>query len=95
MKRARERSFLGDSIEATKKFSPFKDVLGALPAFFANREVRLSSPAHNSPLTDTSFRGLLPQEKRSSSFSLVYLHWKCILICVRPTWQSKGAGRNQ
>ena len=40
MKRARKGTLLEDAGEARKKFSPLKIILGALPAFFANREVR-------------------------------------------------------
>ena len=50
-KRARKGTLLGDPKEATEKFGPLKVVLGAIPAEYANREVRSYLPSQNSPLT--------------------------------------------
>ena len=55
--RARKETFLGDAEEATEKFGPLKVVLKAIPAFYADREVRQQHPAQNSPQTNT-FSGI-------------------------------------
>ena len=48
-KRARSATLLGGEA-ATERFGPLKVVLGAIPALYANSEVRLVSPAPSSPL---------------------------------------------
>ena len=40
--------------EAAGTFGPLKVVLGAIPALYANSEVRLRSPTQNTSLTNTS-----------------------------------------
>ena len=50
-KRARSATLLGGEV-ATERFGPLKVVLGAIPALYANREVRLVSPALSSPLVN-------------------------------------------
>ena len=42
------------TMEATGEFGTLKAVLGAIPAVYANREVRLRPPAQNSSLTNAS-----------------------------------------
>ena len=54
VKRARKGTLLGSANESTEKFCPLKVALAAIPAFFANRKVRLWSPAHSSPSTNAS-----------------------------------------
>ena len=56
-KRARKGTLLGGANEATEKFDPLKVVLAAIPALFANREVRLYSPVRNPTLTNTFLEG--------------------------------------
>ena len=46
-KRARSATLLGGEA-VTERFGPLKVVLGAIPALYANREVRLVSPAPSS-----------------------------------------------
>ena len=50
-KRARRGTLLGGEA-ATERFGPLKVVLGAIPALYSNREVRLVSPAPTSPLVN-------------------------------------------
>ena len=50
-KRARSATLLGGEA-ATESFGPLKAVLGAVLAHYANREVRLVSPAPSSPLVN-------------------------------------------
>ena len=50
-KRARSATLLGGEA-ATERFGPLKVVLGAIPALYANREVRLVSSAPSSPLVN-------------------------------------------
>jgi hypothetical protein len=51
---------LPDAAESNaEKFGPLKVVLGKIPALFANRTVRLWSPAYSSPF-DTIFRNPTP-----------------------------------
>ena len=50
-KRARSATLLGVEA-ATERFGPLKAVLGAIPALYANCEVRLVSPAPSSPLVN-------------------------------------------
>ena len=51
-KRARKDTLLKDG-GSTEKFGPLKVVLGAIPALYANREVRLKLSTKASPLTNT------------------------------------------
>lgn len=53
-KRARKGTLLGDATEAAGKFGPLKVVLGAIPAVYANREVR-SRPSSRNPLLTREF----------------------------------------
>ena len=48
-KRARRATMLGGEA-STERFGPLKVVLGAIAALYANREVRLVSPAPSSRL---------------------------------------------
>jgi hypothetical protein len=53
MKGARKGTLFGDADEDTEKFGPLKVVLQAIPAVFADRQVRLQPPVRNSPVTNT------------------------------------------
>ena len=59
-KRAGKGTLLGDGEEAIEKFGPLKVVLGAIPAVYANREVRSQPPSRNYPLT----KAFLPEIRR-------------------------------
>ena len=51
--RARRGTLLGGAQGDTEKFGPLKVVLGAIPAIYANHEVRLKPCAQHSPFTNT------------------------------------------
>ena len=54
VKIARKGTLLGGLNEDTETFGPLKVILQAIPALFANRDVRLRSPTQwHSPLTGT------------------------------------------
>ena len=52
-KRARRVTLLGGAQDDTEKFGPLKVVLGAIPALYANDEVRLKTRAQRLPFTNT------------------------------------------
>ena len=52
-KRARRGTLLGGAQDDTEKFGPLKVVLGAIPALYANHEVRLKPHARNFHFTKT------------------------------------------
>ena len=56
-KRDRRGTFLEDVGGNAEKFGPLKVALGAIPALYANREVRLKLSAQASPLTNTLVKG--------------------------------------
>ena len=53
-KKAHEHALLGGAKGTTEKFGPLKVVLEKIHALFADRTVRLQSPAQSSPLTQFS-----------------------------------------
>lgn len=57
-KRARRGTLLEGTSEAAEKFGPLKVVLGAIPAVYANREVRSQPPSRDYPLIRASSTGI-------------------------------------
>ena len=55
--RALKGILFGDTKEAIGKFGPLRAVLGAIPAVYANREVRRKYPSQIPPLTN-KFSGI-------------------------------------
>ena len=52
-KKTHENTLLGGAKGSTEKFGPLKAVLGKISGLFADRTVRLQSPAESRPLTES------------------------------------------